>query len=136
MESQLGAVERERPPDDLTAHGVQLLYDPAPGVRLPQGRICGVDVGGGRYSSRQAGLVPQLVHGILVGRYAILGRDTELGRDGDDQALGVRSRCFPGAQGSARRVGSDHKAIPSVRHTTAICQRGNTSPGYHFPCPW
>ena len=39
------------------------------------------------------------------------------------------------AHGSASSAGSDHSGTPSDRQCSAICQRGNGSPGYHLPWP-
>lgn len=43
---------------------------------------------------------------------------------------GVGGRGAPGSANSASLV---HSGRPSVRQYSAICQRGNGSPGYHLP---
>lgn len=52
------------------------------------------------------------------------------------RALSVSTDGPVAPQGSAKSAASFHSGLPSRRQCSAICQRGNGSPGYHLPCPY
>ena len=102
---------------------------------------------GHRLAGRHPDLLRQLAERVLVGRPDLAGRQLEELGDGADKArrrgpdrdAGPRLPRAVGrsvvAHGSASSAGSDHSGTPSARQCSAICQRGNGSPGYHLPWP-